>query len=313
MPDPIEPITREIARLVAQLAPDEGYTLSALDRVRFMRSNRPLGTTAVLYDPSIVVVCQGRKRGFFGDRTYLYDASNYLVLSVPLPFFTETEASPDEPLLAVSLSLDMAVIADLVLTLEREGAPMQAAPEGMVSTPLDGGMADAMLRLMRTLSDPLERRVLGPSVLREIYFRALLGPQGEAIRTALTSPNGFGRIAAALHRIGRDYAQSLAVADLAREASLSVPAFHARFKAVTRTSPLRYIQTIRLHQARLLMIRDDATAAAAAAEVGYASASQFGREFKRFFGRSPVEEARCMKPSFTLTPARGLTRFDLVH
>ena len=143
--------------------------------------------------------------------------------------------------------------------------------------------------------------------------RALLGPQGEAIRTALTSPNGFGRIAAALHRIGRDYAQSLSVADLAREASLSIPAFHARFKAVTRTSPLRYIQAIRLHQARLLMIRDDATAAAAAAEGGYASASQFGREFKRFFGRSPVEEARCMKPSFTLTPARGLPRFDLVH
>ncbi len=313
MTENIEPLVRETARLVAHLAPEEGYTLSGLDAVRFVRSNRPLGATAVLYDPSIVVVCQGRKRGFFGDRTYLYDASNYLVLSVPLPFFTETEATSEEPLLAVSLRLDMDVIADLVLMLEREGAAIRAAPQGMISTPLDQGMADAMLRLMQTLSDPLERRVLSPSVLREIYFRALLGPQGDAIRTALTSPNGFGRIAAALHRIGRDYAQSLAVADLAREAHLSVPAFHARFKAVTRTSPLRYIQSIRLHQARLLMIRDDATAAAAAAEVGYASASQFGREFKRFFGRSPVEEARCMRPSFALTPARELTRFDLVH
>lgn len=127
---------------------------------------------------------------------------------------------------------------------------------------------------------------------------------------ALAGSNGFGRIAAALHRIGRDYAGSLAVADLAREAHLSVPAFHARFKAVTRTSPHRYIQAVRLHQARLLMIRDGATAAA---EVGYASASQFEREFKRFFGRSPVEEARCMRPSFALTPARELTRFDLVH
>lgn len=86
-----------------------------------MRANRPLGPTAVLYEPSIVIVCQARKRGFLGDETYLYDAQNYLVLSVPLSLFTETEASLKEPLLAVSLRLDTISVADLVLTPDREG------------------------------------------------------------------------------------------------------------------------------------------------------------------------------------------------
>jgi len=269
--------------------------------------------TAVLYDPSIVIVCQGRKRGFFGDETYLYDAQNYLVLSVPLPLFTETDATPEEPLLALALSLDRAVAADLLLTLDREGQPLAAPPKGVFSTPLDEKIADAALRLMQALTNPLETRVLGPSILREIYFRVLRGPQGGAIRTAMTESGGFGRIARAMHRIQIDFARDLSVADLAREVHLSVPAFHAHFKKITHTSPLQYLKAIRLHQARLLMIRDSCTAAAAAAEVGYASNSQFGREFKRFFGRSPSDEARCMRAAFALSGVREITRFDLTH
>lgn len=309
----VDQSSRELARLIAFHAPNEGYTLSALESVRFMRSNRPLKMTAVLYDPSIVIVCQGRKRGFLGNETFVYDARNYLVLSVPLPFFTETEASADEPLLALALSLDMAMIADLMLMLERGGGVVPAAPRSMVSTPVDGNVAATTLRLLQALADPLETRVLAPSILREIYFHVLLGPQGGAIRTALAHRGGFGRISNALQRIQRDFAQSLTVAELACEVHLSVPAFHAQFKAVTHTSPLQYIKATRLHQARILMLRDSNTAAAAAAKVGYLSASQFGREFKRFFGRSPAEEARCMRAPLSLAPARELTRFDLVH
>lgn len=306
-------MARETARLIALLAPNEGYTLSKIEAVRFMRSDRSLKMTAVLYDPSIVIVCQGRKRGYFGEETYVYDAQNYLVLSVPLPFFTETEATPQEPLLALALSLDSAVVADLMLSMERLGETLATPPRGMLSTPLDASIADASLRLMQALADPLDAEVLGPSILREIYFRILLGPQGGAIRTAMTHNGGFGRIASALHRLQSDYARNISVADLAREVHLSIPTFHAHFKAVTHTSPVQYLKAIRLHQARLLMIRDGSTAAAAGAEVGYASSSQFGREFKRFFGRSPVEEARRMKAPFALSPVRDMTRFDLVH
>ncbi|MCF7695822.1 AraC family transcriptional regulator [Mycetohabitans sp. B2] len=298
-----------MVNLLERLAPNEGYTQSALEGVRFMRSNRPLGRTPVLYEPSIVIVCQGRKLGFLGDQIYVYDAQHYLVLSVPLPFSTETEASESEPMLAVSLRLDLTELADLILMIDQSGCHQQGAPFGILSTPLDGDLADATLRLLRALTSPLDAQVLGPAIVREICYRVLVGQQGAALRAALAHQGRFGRVAKALRRIHADYAQPLDVSALAKEAGMSVPAFHANFRAVTLTSPIQYIKSTRLHQARLMMIRDGLTAASASARVGYESPSQFSREFKRFFGRSPVDEARDMRASFALSPATQLEDF----
>jgi len=319
----------QMTALLAQLAPQEGYTRSRLDGVRFMRANRPVGRTPVLYEPSIVIVCQGSKRGYLADRVYHYDAQHYLVLSVPLPFSTETDATADEPLLAVSVRLDMTTVADLAIEVDGDDlarqahdaprpapgsrTPGNAAPEGIVSTPLDATLADTTLRLLRALSSPIEARVLAPGIVRELCFRVLQGEQGGAIRAALASQGNFGRISRVLQSIHNDYARPLDVSLLAREAGLSVPTFHAHFKAIARTSPIQYIKSVRLHQARLLMIRDNLTAAAASARVGYESASQFNREFKRQFGRSPGEEAREMKFAFALLPAAQLEAVASTH
>ena len=306
-------VSRRMTNLLTELAPNEGYTLSALDGVRFMRSDRPLGRTPVLYEPSIVIVCQGRKRGFLVDEIYLYDAQHYLVLSVPLPFSTETEASEAQPMLAVSLRLDLTAVADLVLAIGQSRDHTNVAPRGMVSTPLGEVLADATLRLLEVLASPLEAQILGPAIVREICFRVLVGEQGGAMRAALAHQGQFGKVAKALRRIHADYAQALDVAHLAGEAGMSVPAFHAHFKTVTQTSPIQYIKSTRLHQARLLMIRDGVTAAAASARVGYESPSQFSREFKRFFGRTPVEEVRDLRASFALSPAVHVSGFAISH
>jgi AraC-like DNA-binding protein len=303
-----------MASLLERLAPNEGYTQSALEGVRFMRSNKPLGRTPVLYEPSIVIVCQGRKLGFLGDEVYVYDAQHYLVLSVPLPFSTETEASEAEPMLAVSLRLDLTELTELILAIDETTQSQQpAAPLGIVSTPLDSDLADATLRLLRALISPVEAKILGPAIRREIFFRVLSGGQGPAMRAALVHQGRFGRVAKALRRIHADFAQQLDVGSLAQEAGMSVPAFHANFRAVTLTSPIQYIKSTRLHQARLMMIRDGLTAASASARVGYESPSQFSREFKRFFGRSPVDEARDMRASFALSPAASISEFAGTH
>jgi AraC-like DNA-binding protein len=308
------PVPGQMVALIERLAPNEGYSLSALDGVRFMRSDRPLGRTPVLYEPSIVIVCQGRKLGFLGDQVYVYDAQHYLVLSVPLPFSTETQASKEEPLLAVSFRLDLTALADLILAIDaRGGAPEEGVPLGIVSTPLEGDLADATLRLLRALCSPLDAGILGPALVREICYRVLVGEQGGALRAALAHQGRFGRVAKALRRIHMDYSQALDVTNLAQEAGMSVPAFHVNFKAVTQTSPIQYIKSTRLHQARLMMIRDGLTAASASARVGYESASQFSREFKRFFGRTPVEEVRDMRTSFALSPAAVIGEFAVRH
>lgn len=292
----------EMASLLQRLAPSEGYTQSLLDTVCFMRSDRPLSRTPVVYEPCIVVVCQGYKRGYLGDRVYHYDKQHYLVLSVPLPFSTETRASPQEPLLALTVSLDKTILSELVMLLDSADTSPHAAPEGIISTPLDPLLADTTLRLLRALSSPQEAKVIGPQVVRELYYRVLVGERGGAIRAALANQGHFASVSRVLQRIHLDFPQPLHIGVLASDIGLSVPAFHKHFKAVTGTSPLQYIKSVRLNQARLLMIRDNLTAASAAFKVGYESPSQFNREFRRFFGRSPGEEAREMKAAFALLP-----------
>ncbi|MCK0715187.1 AraC family transcriptional regulator N-terminal domain-containing protein [Chromohalobacter sarecensis] len=296
------PRERRMVTLLDQMAPREGYNLTALPDVRFLRSNRPLARTPVLYDPGIVIVCQGRKRGYWGNRTYVYDAQHYLAVSVPVPFTMETDASAENPLLAIYLHLDISLAADLLLELEEGGIPASAPPCGMLSSVMEPALSDTVARFLEIMASPDDGRILGPAMVREIYFRVLTGAQGGAMRAALDMEGNFGLISRAIRRIHTDYATALDVHQLADEASMSVPSFHAHFRQVTQTSPMQYVKAVRLHQARLLMFRNGMTAATASTNVGYESSSQFSREFKRLFERSPRVEVAWMRSSFELPP-----------
>lgn len=290
--------------LLRALAPHEGYNLTALPSVRILRSDRALSRTPVLYDPGIVIVCQGRKRGYFGDQLYLYDEQHYLAVSVPVPFSMETDATPERPLLALYLHLDFAMAAELAAQIDREGVSDRvAAPQSLMSTPMDDAMQMSVSRFLEAMSRPLEAAVLGPGLLRELYFRVLTGAQGGAMREALAMRGQFGKIGRSLRLIHSAYAQSLDVTQLAEEAGMSVPSFHSHFKTITQVSPMQYVKSTRLHQARLLMVRQGLSAEAACHAVGYTSASQFSREFKRLFGSTPAAEAKRMRESFAMPTA----------
>jgi AraC-like DNA-binding protein len=295
---------KRMIALLHALAPDEGYNLTALPSVRILRSNRPVSRTPVLYDPGIVIVCQGRKRGYFGDQLYLYDEHHYLAVSVPVPFSMETDATEERPLLALYLHLDFTLAADLAVQIDREGATEHVqAPQSMMSTPMDDTMQASVLRFLEAMQRPLEAAVLGPGLLRELYFRVLTGAQGSSMREALAMRGQFGRIGRSLRLIHAGYAQPLDVMQLAEEAGMSVPSFHSHFKSITQVSPMQYVKSTRLHQARLLMVRQELTAEAASHAVGYTSPSQFSREFKRLFGLTPAAETKRMRESFAIPAA----------
>jgi AraC-like DNA-binding protein len=306
--------SRRVTALARELAPQEGYNLTALPGVRILRSDRVLSRTPVLYDPGIVIVCQGCKRGYFGDQIYVYDEQHYLAVAVPVPFTMESDGTPEHPLLAIYMHLDFQMAADLMLQIAQHQSPIaEDAPLSMMSSLMDSTLRTTLLRFLEAMSQPLDAAVLGPDLLRELYFRVLTGAQGAALRSALGMQGQFGKIGKALRHIHGAYAQPINLAQLAREADMSVPTFHSHFRSVTRTSPMQYLKSTRLHQARLLMVRQGMTAEAAGYAVGYESASQFNREFKRLFGLPPVAEVRRMRNNFAVPPAQAASDFVSSH
>ncbi|MCT8165704.1 AraC family transcriptional regulator [Pseudomonas sp. HD6421] len=305
---------QRLLTLLRAQAPTEGYNLTALPDVRILRSNRALARTPVLYDPGIVIVCQGRKRGYFGSQVYLYDEQHYLAVAVPVPFTMETEACAQHPLLALYLHLDFQLAAELLVEIDQHQPSARVhPPESMMSSPMDATMQACVLRLVEALDEPLDAVILGPARVRELYYRVLTGPQGKTMRAALAMQGHFGKIGKALRCIHAHYAQALDLGHLAGEAGMSVPTFHSHFKAITRTSPMQYLKSTRLHQARLLMVRQGMTAETACYAVGYTSPSQFSREFKRLFGLTPAAEAKRMRESFALPPAFAGAQYVSSH
>lgn len=299
--------------LLSAMTPTEGFTLTALDGVKLMRWNRAIPRSPVFYEPSIVFVCQGRKIGYLGGEVYQYNPQQFLILSVPLPFESETIASAEEPLLAISIRINLSMISELLLSMEHV-TPLQInGKSGITSTALDARLSNAVVRLLECLQSKTDATVLGHAIIREIHYRILQTSQASAILAAHSTHNNMGKISKALRLIHAEYDKALNVDKLAAESTMSVPSFHAAFRDVTATSPIQYLKMTRLHKARLLMVQDGLNATLAANKVGYESASQFSREFKRMFGKSPMEEVNAVRSALITHPSDAAARYVTVQ
>ena len=167
-------------------------------------------------------------------------------------------------------------------------------------SPLDAGLLDAVVRLVRLLDSPAEEaRFLRPLVTREIVFRLLKGEQSGRLRQIAVLGGHAHRIAGALERLREDFDRPLRIEDVARESGMSVSGFHHHFKAVTAMSPLQFQKRVRLQEARRLMLGENLDAASAGHRVGYGDASHFTREYKRLFGAPPVRDVERLREAAT--------------
>jgi AraC-like DNA-binding protein len=280
-----------LASLLNEVAAHEGVHQTLVDGVRVARHSKPLPRTPVVYEPMIVVIGQGRKRGYLGDEVYVYDPFNYLVLSVPLPVECEWDASREEPLLILAINVEPTMLGEIVLEMDEPLPPVHPTPRGISTTPMSEELSGAVIRLLECLKCPLDSRILGRQAVREIVYRVLRGEQGGPLRALASRDEHFTRIARVLKHIHTDCAKPFTIESMAKRAGMSVAAFHHNFKLVTASSPLQYLKRIRLDRARRLMAHDGYNASTAARAVGYESQSQFSREFKRLFGVTPVEDA----------------------
>ncbi len=237
----------------------------------------------------------GAEAGLLDGEVYRYDAFNYLTLSVPIPADCEAIATPKEPLLLVAINVQPTMLGEMLLEMDEPLPAVGPTPRGISTTPISEELGGSVIRLLECLKSPLDSQMLGRQTVCEIIYRVLCGEQGNSLRALASRDDHFARIARVLKHIHSDYAHPLGADDLAREAGMSVSAFHHNFKLVTGNSPLQYLKRIRLDHARRLMAHDSYNAGTAARAVGYESSSQFSREFKRLFGLTPIEEVEQMR------------------
>lgn len=286
------PSLRDLAACIDRRSASEGIVGTELPRLSLYRISRPHAPLHVVYEPTICVVAQGRKQAIHGRRRYVYDTDHCLIVSVDMPLRSQVlEASPHRPFLAALLSLDIATVNDLAMDAD----PAAEASEPMAAIALsvmDADLLDAWVRLLRTLDAPRDQRILAPLVERELLYRLLQGPQGAHIGALARARHPIYR---AIGAIRREYREALRVEDLIGETHLSRSTFHRQFKAVTGMSPLQYQKHLRLREARRLMLTESLQASDAGFEVGYESASQFSREYRRLFGAPPARDVAAVR------------------
>lgn len=219
-----------------------------------VRARAPTPMDVVDYRPIFCLVLQGAKRTVMGDTALTFAAGETLIVGLDLPTTAHVvTAAPSAPYISLGLALDIPLLRELVADLPREAgsAPReQHRCPAMTVTAADPDLVDAMARLYRLRSRPADIPVLAPLVTREIHYRLLQSPEAPLL-ASLTRPDSHAsRIARAIARIRRDFAANQPVADLARDAGMSVSAFHEHFRTLTGTTPLQYQKTLRLLEAR---------------------------------------------------------------
>ncbi len=289
--------TRRLANLIAAYAPHDGAFPLRLPGLHAIRLSRVTSEASyATLGPILCIAAQGAKAIMLGREVVEYDASHFLVFAVDLPVSSQViRASRREPYLGFILDLDPNRIADLASRVYPRGVPKSADSRGLYVGPTSNDLIDAVTRLLELQARPDDVELLAPLVIDEVLIRILRTSVGARVAQIGHAQSGLRRLAKAVSWIREHFAQPLTIQEMADSAEMGTSAFHQRFRAVTSLSPLQYQKVLRLHEARRLMLFQQMDAASASLRVGYLSASQFSREYHRFFGSAPSKDIATLR------------------
>ncbi|MFV3126868.1 AraC family transcriptional regulator N-terminal domain-containing protein [Niveispirillum sp. KHB5.9] len=289
MQDMMETMRRRVLRHAGAPA-----TQTPIARLSLSVLTRPGSGVATIFTPVTCLILQGCKRVTVGETTLEYDSARYFVASLDLPAMGQIlEASPDRPYVAVGLTLDRSILADLIASLPPGligQEPVMADQPCFGTGPVTVDLLEAWGRLLALMDQPEDVPALAAAREREILYRLLRGPSGGHLCQIAQADSRLARIRHAIEWIGSHFEEPLPTSMLAGIAGMSVASFHRHFRAATAMSPLQYQKTMRLHMARRLLA-SGMEAGNAAYSVGYESPSQFSREYSRAFGAPPSRDA----------------------
>lgn len=279
---------------------------TAIDGVRVCRADHEVAPESGTTGTVLAIVAQGTKRLALGEDLFEYGPGQYLVASVDLPVTGHfVEATSAGPALAFGMTLEPAVIAELLLQAGPADLPETsgAARPGLAVSDAPAELLDAVVRLLRLLDRPRDRRTLVPLVKREILWLLMTGDQGDAVRQLGLADSSLSHVARSVRWIRDNYTEPFRVEEVAGRSGMSASAFHRNFQVVTGMSPIRFQKQIRLQAARLLLVNRPNDVTGVGHEVGYDSASQFSREYRREFGAPPSIDAARLRGHADLAAA----------
>ena len=293
----------ELIARIARLIPGDG-DVEPMPGLLLGRASAPADLGHGVTVPNLCVIAQGAKEVALGQRRYRYDPAHYLISIATLPIMSRiTAASREQPYLTFKLLLDPALVGAVMIEAGHAASGGRSAVSAVDVSPLEAGLLDAVVRLVRLLDDPTEACFLMPLLTREIVYRLLRGAQGGRLGQLVALGGHPHRIARAIARLRQDFTQPLRVEALARELGMSVSGFHHHFKAVTALSPAQFQRQLRLQEARRLMVGEGVDAASAGRRVGYDDPAYFSREYKRLFGAPPLRHVTGIRSSTAGCPA----------
>lgn len=291
------PVLARLAELIQRHTPYEGdfpLRVPGVSVARAVHTHEAL--THSVQKPALCIVARGNKAVHVGAAQYAYDPQRMMVYAVHLPIaFQVTRASVEEPFLTFKLELDPERVAELALKLYPHGLPRRPEGQAVQVTQADPAIMNAALRLLETVEHDREAKWIGPLIVDEMLMRLLLSPAGPMVAQMGQVDSNTQRIERTIEWIQGHFDDPLNIEALAQLSHMGVSTFHARFKEVTGLSPLQFQKTLRLQEARRLMYTTGRDVGAVSREVGYASASQFTREYTRLFNSSPSQDMNLLQ------------------
>ncbi|WP_411826174.1 AraC family transcriptional regulator [Luteolibacter sp. AS25] len=278
-----------VSLIAAGLAGAGDSRVKVCSGLRFWSEDREGAPEPMIFSPSLIVIVQGSVRVILPGEVRDFGPSHYFLSTLTVPVNIQvTNASAAKPLLGLIIDLDLTCVSQL-LSIVGEEIALESAPvrlPAVLPTAIDRDFYQSFLRLLRCTQSNLDWRVLSEGMKREMFYRVLRGPSGHILRKRIESNTPIQKVACAIVFIQRNLSELLEIKTIARHVGVSVSSLHAHFNSVVGESPLRYIKCLRLHRAQgLLQSGNDVIQSAL--EVGYSSASQFSREYKRKFGEPP--------------------------
>ena len=295
----MDSILNSLRKSIAHLTENSELYTTAVPGLSLYRRQNQTQMITTLYEPSVCMVIQGAKRVILGDDTYLYDAENYLITSVNLPATVQIiKANQESPYLGLKLTLDLREISQLMIDSNLPSPKTGQSSRGMATGRVTLPLLSSFKRLIDLLYDQQDIPILAPLITREIIYRLLVGDQGVRLRQIASAGSQSHQIAKVIDWMKANFKQQLTIDDLTEHACMSNSTFHHHFRSLTAMSPLQYVKTLRLYEARRLMLMEHMDAASASFDVGYDSPSQFSREYKRQFGDSPQRDIKKLSSEF---------------